>query len=295
MAKKANVAATALFVAAVRARENERGNPLFRDELSSLLAGSEGRAWLAESEANPESNYHRDSFPYLEVRTRYFDDWLRQAVRERKASQVVLLGAGMDTRAFRLAWPEKLQLWEVDTPELFSLKEARLQSAGVRGGCDRIVVKADLTSGDWVGSLLDRGFKKSRPTVWLAEGLFEYLTAAEVERILEGAASVSSAGSRFGAEIISEDYLRSPSKQPALQRRRERGTPWLFGTNDPEALFRSRGWVVDAKVGAVEVAAALERWSPAQASPSGRSQGGPPGASFISATKGVRKRTRAKG
>ena len=60
---KKDVAKTALFVAAVRARENGRLNPLFRDELSSLLAGPEGLAWLAASEKDPASNYRRDSFP----------------------------------------------------------------------------------------------------------------------------------------------------------------------------------------------------------------------------------------
>ncbi len=282
---KSEVATTALFVAAVRARENERSDPLFRDELSSLLAGQEGLAWLARSEVDPTSNYHRDSFPYLEVRTRYFDDWALQAVRECEAKQLVLLGAGMDTRAFRLPWPEAFRFWEVDTPELFALKEARLQSAGVRLSCDRIVVEADLTSAGWVGSLLDAGFKKKSPSVWLAEGLFQYLTATDVRQILQGAASVASPGSRFGAEIISLEFLRRRSNQARLQRRKDRGTPWVFGTDDPEALFRPRGWKVGGKVGALEVAMELGRWSASRANPSRRSQAGPPGASFVSATR----------
>jgi O-methyltransferase involved in polyketide biosynthesis len=78
---KTDFAATALFVAAVRARETERSDRLFQDELSSLLAGREGLAWLEASEVDPKSNYHRDSFPFLEVRTRYFDDWVLEAVR----------------------------------------------------------------------------------------------------------------------------------------------------------------------------------------------------------------------
>jgi methyltransferase (TIGR00027 family) len=278
---KTGVAATALFVAAVRARENERTNPLFRDELSSLLAGREGLAWLAASESDPASNYHRDSFPYLEVRTRFFDDWALKAVGDSKARQLVLLGAGMDTRAFRLPWPKQFQFWEVDTPELFSLKEARLQSAGVSLACDRITVEADLTSEKWVGSLLDGGLKKDRPTVWLAEGLFQYLTAADVNYILEGAVSVSSTGSRFGAEIISEEFLRRRSNQATLQRRKERGARWVFGTDNPEALFRSHGWKVDDTVGALDAATALGRWS---SSPRSRA-GTPPGASFVSAVK----------
>src|SRR4029077_19666933 len=100
-------------------------------------------------------------------------------------------GAGMDTRAFRLPWPPGFRFWEVDTHELFALKESRLRSAGVRLGCDRRGGEDDLTSGDWIGPLVKRGFKKNRPTVWLAEGLFQYLQGADVGHILEAAASVS--------------------------------------------------------------------------------------------------------
>ncbi|MGH9919463.1 MAG: class I SAM-dependent methyltransferase, partial [Nitrososphaerales archaeon] len=189
---RSDIATTALFVAAVRARENDRSDRLFQDDLSSLLAGPEGLAWLEASEGNPGSNYHRDSFPYLEVRTRFFDDWALESVRDSGAKQLVVLGAGMDTRAFRLRWPAGLRFWELDTHELFALKEARLQSAGVRLECDRIVVEADLTSRDWTSALRDAGFEKNSPAVWVAEGLFQYLAAADVNQILEQASSVSS-------------------------------------------------------------------------------------------------------
>jgi methyltransferase (TIGR00027 family) len=282
---KTDVAATALFVAAVRARENERSNPLFKDQLSSLLAGSEGLAWLASSEANPGSNYHRDSFPYLEVRTRYFDDWALEAVRKSNARQLVLLGAGMDTRAFRLPWPKGFQFWEIDTHELFALKEERLQSAGVRLACDRQIVEADLTSVDWVDSLIERGFKKDLPTVWLAEGLFQYLKGTDVGQILAGASSVSSPSSRLGAEIVSAEYLLRRSNRERLRRRKDRGTPWVFGTDEPEELFRSHGWKVEDRVGALTAAVALGRWPAAHSGTTARLQTGPPGASFVSATK----------
>jgi methyltransferase (TIGR00027 family) len=287
---RSDVATTALFVAAVRARENERSDPLFKDQLSALLAGSEGLAWLAASEANPGSNYHLDSFPYLEVRTRYFDDWASEAVRDGEARQLVLLGAGMDTRAFRLPWPEGFQFWEIDTPELFALKEARLQSAGVRLESDRRVVEADLTSGDWVDSLIEGGFKKNLPTVWLAEGLFQYLKGTDVGQILEGAASVSSPSSRLVADIISAEFLRRMSNRERLRRRKERGTPWVFGSDEPEKLFRSHGWKIEDKVGALEAAVALGRWPATRSGTAGRSQPVPPSASFVSATKAPLRR-----
>ena len=200
------------------------------------------------------------------MRTRFFDDWALKAVNESGARQLVLLGAGMDTRAFRLPWPPGLRFFEIDAPELFAQKEARLRSAGVRVGIDRVVVEADLTSRSWVRSLLRLGFDKDTPTVWLAEGLFQYLTPKDVKQILAGAASVSAPGSSLGAEIISEEYLRRPSNRAALKARKERGTPWAFGTNNPGALLLAHGWVLEGKIGSCrgDVAWALavaERWS----------------------------------
>ncbi len=289
---RSEVAKTALFVAAVRARETERADPLFRDELSSLLAGPEGMAWLAASEADPTSNYRRDGFPYLEVRTRWFDDWARDAVTTSGARQLVLLGAGMDTRAFRLRWPEGFQVWEVDTHELFALKEARLHSAGVRAGCNRVVVEADLRSSGWVRMLQRRDFDEHKPAVWLAEGLFLYLTAVDVKQILRGAASISPDGSRFGAEIISKEFLQKRSHQWALQRRKDRGTPWVFGSDDPEGLFRSSGWKVDRKVRALEAAKALRRLPRTSSSSSGGTRSGSePGPFFVSATKATESKS----
>jgi methyltransferase (TIGR00027 family) len=277
---KNDVAKTALFVAAVRARETKRSDPLFRDELSALLAGPEGLEWLAAAEADPRSNYHRDSFPYLEVRTRFFDDWALASVEKSKSRQLVILGAGMDTRAFRLKWPRSMRIWELDSPELFSLKEGRLRSRRLSLDVDRITVSADLTSKGWVAQLVKKGFEKETPTVWLAEGLFQYLSASDVAQILTSASSVSCGGSRFGAEIITEDYLRSVRNQSALLRRTARGAPWVFGTNDPESLFLSHGWHVDQKVGALEAAKAMKRWP---ASPATRVR--PPGSFFIGSSK----------
>lgn len=276
---KSDVAATALFVAAVRARETKRKDSLFKDDLAVTLAGPEGLARLATAERNPASNYHRDSFPYLEVRTRYFDDWIQGAVKGAGATQVVLLGAGMDSRAFRLKWPNGLTLWEVDTKELFSLKESRLRSVKAEPKCERALVETDLSSPRWTRRLVQAGLREDSPTVWLAEGLFQYLTEASVNQILGSARSVSGEGSAFGAEVISREYITRASNRSAMERRKETGTPWVFGADNPDELFLGQGWEVDETVGALEAAVDMGRWA------HGRTQEGPPGSSFVSATR----------
>jgi methyltransferase (TIGR00027 family) len=80
------------------------------DPLSSVLAGENAR--------REGANLHREErLPYLAIRTRFFDDWLQRIVGP-PLRQIVFLGAGMDTRAFRLPWPDSVQLWEIDCAEL---------------------------------------------------------------------------------------------------------------------------------------------------------------------------------
>jgi methyltransferase (TIGR00027 family) len=279
---KTDVTLTALFVAAVRARENERDNPLFRDELSALLAGPEGLEWLAEAEANPQSNYRRDSFPYLEVRTRFFDDWALDAVRKSGSLQLVILGAGMDTRAFRLPWPKGLRFFELDTPSLFSLKEDRLHSAGAVSSCDRRVVGADLSSDGWLGRLVSAGFAENKATVWLAEGLLFYLRPHAVYRILEASSRVSSPGSRLGAEVLSMSHVRGRSSWSVMSRGR---APWYSGTDDPKALFEQHGWALDRLSGPAEAAVNFGRIPPARGDGRRPRSGELPGSWFVSAVK----------
>ena len=62
--------------------------------------------------------------------------------------QFVILGAGLDARAFRLAWPPGVRLVELDTSEVISFKERVVASIGAKPGCERIVVQSDLR-GDW--------------------------------------------------------------------------------------------------------------------------------------------------
>ena len=125
------VALTSLWAAALRAVESERPDALFHDPFARALAGPEGfevleAAWaVAPIEA-----------PTVPVRTRFFDQ------RIVRGSQVVLLGAGMDSRAFRLDWPAGTRLFEIDLPEVLALKRQRLGAAVPR--CTRVEVAIDL-------------------------------------------------------------------------------------------------------------------------------------------------------
>ena len=86
---------TARWTAAVRAIESTRDDRLFDDPWAASLAGAEGAAWSA--------NRPLDSLSPMVLRIRYFDDFLQRIFQEYALKQVVLMAAGFDTRAFRLA------------------------------------------------------------------------------------------------------------------------------------------------------------------------------------------------
>ena len=174
--------------------------------------------------------------------------------------QVVFVAAGFDTRAFRLPWPAEVTLWELDRPALLALKAQILGAAGAAPACDRRALGVDLVRDDWTGRLCAAGFDAAAPSAWLAEGLFQYLEEAAVEQILAAMASLAAPGSRLGADFLSDDFLTSPWTAEYLRMLEQRGTPWRFGTNEPEALLARHRWRVEAVTQPGEGGAHFSRW-----------------------------------
>ena len=129
--------ATARWTAAVRAAESARDDRLFDDPWAERLAGPEGRSWI--DERSP------DSVVPIALRTRYFDDWLGSISERDGIRQIVLVAAGLDTRAYRLDWPDRTHLFELDRPAVLRHKDEVLAGAGARPRCLRRTVEADLT------------------------------------------------------------------------------------------------------------------------------------------------------
>lgn len=224
---RAGVVNTGLWIAAARALESDRPDRLFNDPWAARLAGETGKASLEAAPYNP----------FLPVRTRYFDDAITAAAG--RGGQIVLLGAGSDTRAFRLPLPASCTVFEIDFAEALEAKELVLRTE--RPGCRRTVVPADL-SGPWTHALLDAGFSTSVPTIWVAEGLFFYLTAAASRSLVRDAAALSAAGSSFVADIFGTGLLTLESMAPLVAARKGAGQELPFCTDHPEQLFSAGGW-----------------------------------------------------
>jgi methyltransferase (TIGR00027 family) len=138
---------------------------------------------------------------------------------------VVLLAAGLDTRAYRLSWSRGVHAYELDLPEVLGFKETVLTKCAAVPRCDRKVVPVDLRK-DWTVPLTKAGLGTDEPTAWLAEGLFTYLTARESTDLLTRVGELSASRSLLGFEV--ENLGTSPMPQTVegqRTRRMERREP----------------------------------------------------------------------
>lgn len=194
----------------------------------------------------------------LAIRTRFLDD-LAQRAADDGIRQVVVLAAGMDARAFRLAWPEGTTLYELDHRELLEDKEAILVRARAEPACRRVPVPVDLRK-NWDPVLLAAGFAIGRRSLWLAEGLLYYLTDPAVDQVLRLVSRLASPGSMLGADLVSAAFLTSEWTKPALAVLARQGFAWVSGTDEPEELLARHGWMATVRQPG-ESGAAYGRWT----------------------------------
>jgi methyltransferase (TIGR00027 family) len=245
----AGVAATAVTVAAVRAAETDRPDRLFADPLAAAFVAASG--WTPT--APPGDRRAAIVRVWVTARTVFLDELLVSASKD-GCLQVVLLGAGLDARAFRLPWPAGLRCFELDTGDVLAYKARVIGEQVARPGCERIPVVADLRE-DWPGALLNAGFTPGQPTAWIAEGLLVYLEPDDVEGVVADLTALSAPGSRLGLTMSSAPPTSNSGAQ-ALWR--------STAPSDPASWLSGHGWAAQV-TNAFEVLAAHGR--PIQAKP----------------------------
>ncbi|OBH34508.1 SAM-dependent methyltransferase [Mycobacterium intracellulare] len=257
-----SVGATATMVAAARAIATNADNPLIEDRFAEPLVRAVGvdffTRWVsgdlvAADVDDHESGWKLEHMPAaMAARTRFFDSFF-QAATQAGVRQAVILASGLDARAYRLAWPADMTVFEIDQPQVIEFKAATLAELGAAPQAELRTVSVDLRN-DWPKALVDAGFDKSRPTAWIAEGLFGYLPPEAQDRLLDNITALSADGSRLACEAIPDMSEVDTEKAHEMMRRatakwREHGFDLEFGDlgyqgerSDVAAYLDNLGW-----------------------------------------------------
>ena len=241
------VGSTAQLVAAGRGIESGRQlNPLLYDPFADVLSGSAGREILQSS--NFVGGDADDLINLIAVRTREIDDILIKDILSERYPQVCVLGAGLDTRPWRLAMQtqslsdnesirtfmesfKRTHWFEVDFKEVFDYKLPKIQPDSDEMTCGNIhSVACDLSLPTWPQILKEDGFRTDLRTIWLLEGLVGYLTEDEVATLLGTITILSAVQSKLIATFIGNDVKLSSG----LHRSR---------CDDPLKLLEPLGWI----------------------------------------------------
>lgn len=218
----ASIAGSGVATAAMRAPEGSRSDALFDDPLGRVLVSladevpEDRRDYLADG-VTASSSLTRMMGDYVVVRTHFFDVHLR-ATAEAGARQIVLLGSGLDVRAFRMPWPPGTRIFEIDSAEVHAFKDELIERTDLRPTAERIKITSDATGG-WREMIAAAGFDDARPSSWLLEGLLFYLDRPTCDDIAEGIAA-----SPASVTWLAGDYATStPQERAAFTARNRTG------------------------------------------------------------------------
>jgi methyltransferase (TIGR00027 family) len=181
---------------------------------------------------------------YLPIRTRFFDDLITG--HGGWANQIVLLGAGHDTRALRLPLSLHTTVFALDRPEVLDATTEVISRvrADRSGGPGWVPVAVDLRA-PWHDQLIGSGFDANSPSLWIAEGLLFYLTDEQVHDLLTTAARLSHTRATFAADTFGTGLLDVPAMRGYVESRRRSGLHPPFCTDDPTGLLHRTGWSPD--------------------------------------------------
>ncbi len=190
-------------------------------------------------------------------RTRYIDDVLKRSLDE-GLEQLVILGAGFDSRAYRIAGLDQVQVFEVDLPGTRKLKQIRIEK--VLGAVPKNVklIGMNFEQQDLDDMLSTAGFQKGKRTLFIWEGVTQYLTEEAVSRSLEFVSGVSGVVSAIVFTYVRRGIIDGTDR-PAwfgtfLTFAKKVGSPLKFGLDQDELgqFLSNRGLKLIEDVGADE-------------------------------------------
>ncbi|GAA4997047.1 SAM-dependent methyltransferase [Actinopolymorpha pittospori] len=191
----------------------------------------------------------------LLCRKRYVDDKLQEAFAT-GTEAVVILGAGLDTLAYRHAELSHLRVFEVDLPENIESKRARLTAVFGRVPDQVRLVPVDFDTQNLAEVLAAHGYEPTRKTFFSWEGVTQYLTDEGV-RATFGALAKAASGSRLVFTYVRKDFLEGRcfyGAERAYQDFKIKRKLWRFGLTPEEvgSVLAEYGWTELEQMGAAE-------------------------------------------
>ncbi len=240
-----NVTDTALWVATFRGHEGERRDAAFDDPLANLLAGTRGCKIAA---AMPRSAIVAWA---LIIRTVAIDRLLLEALAT-GIDCVLNLGAGLDTRPYRMSLPSALRWIEVDFPNIVELKNSQLSERTPACRIERVGL--DLLDRSARDALFARLGPETKNTLVISEGVLPYLSNGDVARLAGDLYSIPS----FKNWIMDFDNA-GKRRMPRVWEKRLRAAPFVFQVVDWFEFFKQSGWHPARVITSAEQSAKLDR------------------------------------
>jgi methyltransferase (TIGR00027 family) len=250
------------MVAAARAMASKADDPLIDDPFAEPLVRAVGVDFFSrlvtgelrpeDIDSDTESVGVQRMADSMAVRTKFFDSFFITAT-EGGIRQAVILASGLDSRAYRLAWPAGTTVYEIDQPDVIEFKTRTLGELGAEPTAERRTVAMDLRY-DWPSALIEEGFDPNQPTAWSAEGLLGYLPPDAQDRLLDTVTELSAPGSRVAVESVPNidpaDHEKAVERmQAASDRWRDHGFDldfaelvYLGDRNEAAAYLGDHGW-----------------------------------------------------
>jgi methyltransferase (TIGR00027 family) len=265
---------TALEVAAYRAIGAKHPDPSVRngDRLAEQFLGPDERAILKESgsefvlaalaldtERAWETLGNRAVLARaIHLRTRHIDEVMEESLKA-GARQIVILGAGLDSRGYRYAdLLRGARVFELDLPATQEYKKKRVRESLGSLPAHVTYVPIDFTKQDLASVLDAAGYDRKTKTLFIWEGVTMYIPEAAVDATLRFVAKNAASGSRVVFDYFLESALKAPT--PTLGDARSRfasvGEPFVFGMpgDDAPSFVRARGLEPISDVGYSELA-----------------------------------------
>ena len=260
-----SVGATATMVAAARAMATTADDPLINDPFAKPLVRAVGVDFFTrlvtgdlrpeDLDSDSESVGMQRMTDNMAVRTKFFDEFFLSATGG-GLRQAVILASGLDSRAYRLAWPAGTTVYEIDQPDVIEFKTRTLAELGAEPTAKRRTVAMDLRY-DWRSALIEEGFDPNRPTAWSAEGLLGYLPPDAQDRLLDTITELSAPGSRVAVESVPN--IDPSDHEKAIERMREASERWrehgfdldfaelvyMGDRNEAASYLGDHGWELD--------------------------------------------------